>query len=131
MLFYLLFMYYFVRASDSAPPRTVNLGWEGQTPGSWIYLHRKVFPCFLAAQSISRSLVVRPSVGPSVGQSVGPSVRQGMFVKLWPLEYQMVTKTHLHSNLCDSSDSRESNDSIDSCDSSDGSDSSDRSDNSD
>ena len=29
---------------------------------------------FLAAQSSSRSLVVRLSVGPSVGRSVGPSV---------------------------------------------------------
>ena len=51
-----------------------------------------------------------------------------MFVELWPYEYQMVTKTHLPSNLCDSSDSSVSNNSCDSCDSCDSSDSNDTSD---
>ena len=57
-----------------------------------------------------------------VGPLVGPLVT---FVKKWPLEYQMVTKTYITSNLCDSSNSS------DSCDNSDSSDSSDRSDSSD
>ena len=41
-----------------------------------------------------------------------------MFVKKWPLEYQMVTKTYLPSNLCDISDGSNSGDSNDSSDSS-------------
>ena len=69
----------------------------------------------------------------SVRPFVGSSVRPSTFVKLWPLEYQMVTKTYLPCNLCDSSDisdssensySYDSSDSSDSCDSSDSSDSS-------
>ena len=60
-----------------------------------------------------------------VGQSVG---RSKSFVKMWPSEYHMVTKTYLTSNLCFSSDSSESSDSCDSCDSSDSSDISDSSD---
>ena len=53
---------------------------------------------------------------------------------LWPLEYQIVTKTYIPFNLCDSSDSNDSGDSCDSnyssdsCDSSDTSDSNDSSD---
>ena len=45
-----------------------------------------------------------------------------------PLQYKLVTKTYIPSNLCDSSDS---NDSSDSCYSSDSSDSSDNSDSND
>ena len=41
------------------------------------------------------------------------------FMKKWPLEYQMVNKTYLSSNLCDSSDSSDSSDSCYSSDSSD------------
>ena len=76
---------------------------------------------FVAAQSSSRRLVVCQSVGPSVCLSE-------TFVKKWPLEYQMVTKTYLPSNLCDSSDSSDSSGSCDSSDSSDSSDTSERSD---
>ena len=47
-----------------------------------------------------------------------------MFVKKWPLEYQMVTNTYLLSNLCDSSDTSDTSDSCDSSDSSDSADSS-------
>ena len=47
-----------------------------------------------------------------------------MFVKKLHLEYQMVTKTYISSNLCDSSDSSDSCDSSDSSDNSDSSDSS-------
>ena len=50
---------------------------------------------FLAAQSSSWSLVVGPSV---------------TFVKKWPLECQMVTKTFLPSNICDSNHSSDSSD---------------------
>ena len=90
----------------------------------------------MAFFSCSRSL----DVGRSVGRSVCLSYT---FVKKWPLEYQMVTKTYLPSNLCDSSDGNDSsyrsdnidrsdrsdsNDSSDSCDSSDSSDSTDSSD---
>ena len=52
---------------------------------------------FLAAQSGSRSLVVRPLVGWSFGSSE-------TFVKKGPFEYQMVTKSYLPFYLCDSSD---------------------------
>ena len=45
-----------------------------------------------------------------------------MFVKKWPSEYQMVTKTYLPYNLCDSSGSSDSSYSSDSCDRSDSSD---------
>ena len=34
------------------------------------------------------------------------------FVKKWPLEYQMATKTYLPSNICDSGDSSDSSDCI-------------------
>ena len=54
-----------------------------------------------------------------------------MFLKKWPLEYQIVTKTYLPSNLCDSSDGSDSSNRSDSCDSSDTSDISDSSDSSD
>ena len=54
-----------------------------------------------------------------------------MFLKNRPLEYQIVTKTYLPSNLCDSSDGSDSSNSSDSCDSSDSSDISDSSDSSD
>ena len=47
-----------------------------------------------------------------------------MFVKKFHLEYQMVTKTYISSNLCDSSDSSDSCDSSDISDNSDSSDSS-------
>ena len=47
------------------------------------------------------------------------------FVKKWLLEYHIVTKTYIPSNLFDSSDSRDSSDSSNRCD---GCDSSDRSD---
>ena len=66
---------------------------------------------------------VRPSVHPLV-----------TIVKKLPLEYQMVTKTYLPSNVYDNSDgsdssySSDSNDSNGSCDRSDSSDSGDRSD---
>ena len=60
----------------------------------------------------------------SVGQAVGPLVTS---VKKWPIEYQMVTKTYLPSNKCDSSDNSDSSDSSDSSYSSDRSDSSDSS----
>ena len=53
-----------------------------------------------------------------------------MFVKEWPLEYKMVTKTYIPSNLCDSSDSSDSFDSSDCSDSSDSSESSNSSDSS-
>ena len=53
------------------------------------------------------------------------------FVKKWPLEYQMVTKTYLPTYLWDSSDSSDSCDSCDRCDISDSSDSSDSCDSSD
>ena len=52
----------------------------------------------------------------------------GHLCEKWHLEYQMVTKTYLHSNLCDSSDSSYSCDSIDSSYSRENSDSSDSSD---
>ena len=68
-------------------------------------------------QSRSRSLVV--------GWLVGPSVT---LVKKWPLDYQIVTKIYLLSNLCDSSDSWDSSDSSDSSNSSDSSEGSDSSD---
>ena len=42
------------------------------------------------------------------------SVRPSTFVKKWPLEYQIVTKTYLPSNLCDSSDSSDTCNSSDS-----------------
>ena len=74
----------------------------------------------LAAQSSSKSLVV--------GWLVRLSVT---LVKKWRLEYQIVTKTHLPSNLCDSSGSSDSCDSSDSSDSSDSIDSSGSSDSSD
>ena len=47
-----------------------------------------LFTWFLAALSSSRSLVVRPSVCWLFGQSEN-------FVKKWPLQYQLVTKTYL------------------------------------
>ena len=46
------------------------------------------------------------------------------FVKKWPLEYQIVTKTNLLSYLCDSNDGSDSSDSSDGSESSDCSDSS-------
>ena len=77
------------------------------------YADRFIVSCrFLAAQSSSRCLVVRRSVGPLV-----------TFVKKLPLEHQMVTKTYLPYNLYDSSDSSDSSESYDSSDSSDSSDS--------
>ena len=54
-----------------------------------------------------------------------------MFVKKLPLDYQMVTKTYLPSNLCDSSDGSDNSDSSDSCDSCESSDNSKSSDSSD
>ena len=45
-----------------------------------------------------------------------------MFVKKWPLEYQQVIKTYLHTYQWDSSDSHDSHDSSNSSDSSDCSD---------
>ena len=68
---------------------------------------------FLAAQSSSRSLVVGWSAG-----------LLETFVKKWPLKHEMVTKTFLHSNLCDSSDCSDISNSSDTSDSSDSSDSS-------
>ena len=60
--------------------------------------------------------------------SVGPLVRQVVtFVKKWPLEYHMVTKTFFPFYLCDSSDISNGNDSSGSSDSSDSYDSSDSS----
>ena len=59
---------------------------------------------FLAAQSSSRSLFVGPSFG-----------------HLCEKEHQMVTKTYLSCNLCDSSDGRDSSKSNEGCDSSDNS----------
>ena len=56
-----------------------------------------------------------------VGPSVGPLV---MFVKKWPLEYQKVIKTYIHTYLRDSSNSSDSSDSSDSSGSSDRTDSS-------
>ena len=73
----------------------------------------------LATLSSSRSLVVGLSVGLET------------FVKKWPLEYQMVTKTYLPSNLFDGSDGSDSSDSSYSNESSDSSDSNDSSDSSD
>jgi hypothetical protein len=49
---------------------------------------------------------------------------------MWPLEYQMVTRTYLPTYLWDSSDSSDSSDSIDSFDSCDSCDCSDSSDSS-
>ena len=60
----------------------------------------------LAAQSGSRSLVVRLSVCLSLGRSY-------TFIKKWNLECQMVTKKYLPSLLCDISDSSDSSNSID------------------
>ena len=68
----------------------------------------------LAAQSSSRGLVVGPSVGLLIGLL-------DTFMKNWPFEYQMVSKTYLPSNLCDISYSGDSSDSSDSCDCSDSS----------
>ena len=69
---------------------------------------------------------------PSLGLSVCPSVcRLVTFVKKWALEYQIVTKIYIPSNLCHSSDSSDSSDSSNSCDSFDSSDSSDSSNSSD
>ena len=68
----------------------------------------------LAAQSSSRRLVFGWLV-----------CRLVTFVKQWPLENQMLTKTYLPSNLCDSNDSSDTSDSSDSSyrsDSSNGSD---------
>ena len=76
---------------------------------------------FLAAQSSSRSLVV--------GRLACRSVRD--VCEKWPLEYQKVIKTYLHTYLWDSSDSSDTRDSSDSSDSSYNSDSSDSSDSSD
>ena len=61
--------------------------------------------------------------------SVRPSVRQSVaFLKKWPLEYQIVTKTYLPSNLSDYSESSDSSESSESSDSSECRDSSDKSD---
>ena len=49
-------------------------------------------------------------------------------MKMWPIEYQIVTKTYLPSNQCDSSDGSDSSNSSDSSCSSDSGDSSDSSD---
>ena len=75
----------------------------------------------LAAQSSSKSLVVCWSVGRSI-YHVCEKVT---------LKYQMVTKTDVSSNLCDSSDGSDSSDSSDSCDNIDSSDSRNSSDSSD
>ena len=87
---------------------------------------------FLAAQSSSRSLFVCRLVCPSVRPSVRPSVCPSRYlVKLWPLEYQIVKKTYLPSNLCTISDSSDNCDSSDNSDNSDNSDSSESYDSSD